>query len=184
MLLIGFSYQYWYIFLKPFLANWNKFCKWQSPGQETEWYLFTKNATKINEIFTIDLTLCSKRQIDGEYLINFSGLLWKYKFYQIVTKWPWVTPLIIYLGSIWYQPYHSEHSDVPYSPNLFLGMEFFFFTARQLWYRWLKYLLKFEIREWEICKLIRWEWHCWRIIGKKVPFHKFTGLFDNFLSNA
>ena len=28
--------------------------------------MFSKKATKIDEIFTIDLTLCRKRQIDGE----------------------------------------------------------------------------------------------------------------------
>ena len=31
-------------------------------------------------------------------------------------------PLIIYLGSIWY---HSEPSDVPYSPNQFRALDFF-----------------------------------------------------------
>ena len=34
-------------------------------------FLFSKKATKINEIFTIDLTLCSKCQIDGEDFVNF-----------------------------------------------------------------------------------------------------------------
>ena len=38
-------------------------------------------ATKINEIFTIDLTLCSKCQIDGEDFVNFCGLLRKHKLY-------------------------------------------------------------------------------------------------------
>ena len=39
-------------------------------------------ATKIDEIFTVDLTLCSKCQIDGEDFINFCGLLRKHKLYQ------------------------------------------------------------------------------------------------------
>ena len=43
--------------------------------------MFSKKATKIDEIFTVDLTLCSKRQIDGEDFFNFSGLLRKYKPY-------------------------------------------------------------------------------------------------------
>ena len=43
--------------------------------------MFSKKATKIDEIFTVDLTLCSKRQIDGEDFFNFSGLLRKYKLY-------------------------------------------------------------------------------------------------------
>ena len=40
-------------------------------------FMFSKKATKIDEIFTIDLTLCSKCQIDGEDFVNFSGLLRK-----------------------------------------------------------------------------------------------------------
>ena len=37
--------------------------------------MFSKKATKIDEIFTVDLTLCSKCQIDGEDFVNFCGLL-------------------------------------------------------------------------------------------------------------
>ena len=33
--------------------------------------MFSKKATKIDEIFTVDLTLCSKRQIDREDFVNF-----------------------------------------------------------------------------------------------------------------
>ena len=40
-------------------------------------FMFSKKATKIDEIFTIDLTLCSKCQIDGEDFVNFLGLLRK-----------------------------------------------------------------------------------------------------------
>jgi hypothetical protein len=40
--------------------------------------MFSKKATKIDEIFTFDLTLCSKRQID---FVNFRGLLRKYELY-------------------------------------------------------------------------------------------------------
>ena len=42
-------------------------------------FMFSKKATKIDEIFTIDLTLCSKCQIDGEDFVNFCGLLRKYE---------------------------------------------------------------------------------------------------------
>ena len=42
-------------------------------------FMFSKNATKIDEIFTINLTLCSKCQIDGEGFINFFGLLRKHE---------------------------------------------------------------------------------------------------------
>ena len=43
--------------------------------------MFSKNATKIDEIFTVDLTLCSKCQIDGEDkdFVNFCGLLRKHE---------------------------------------------------------------------------------------------------------
>ena len=40
--------------------------------------MFSKKATKIEEIFTVDLTLCSKPQIDGEDFVNFCGLHRKY----------------------------------------------------------------------------------------------------------
>ena len=38
-------------------------------------FMFSKKATKIDEIFTIDLTLCSNLTIDGEDFVNFCGLL-------------------------------------------------------------------------------------------------------------
>ena len=41
-------------------------------------FMFSKKAKK-NEIFTDDLTLCSKRQIDGEDFVNFRGLFRKYE---------------------------------------------------------------------------------------------------------
>ena len=40
-------------------------------------FMFSQKASKIDEIFTIDLTLCSKRQIDSEDFVNFVGLLRK-----------------------------------------------------------------------------------------------------------
>ena len=44
-------------------------------------FMFYKKATKIDEVFTIDLTLCSKCQIDGEDFVNFCGLLRIYELY-------------------------------------------------------------------------------------------------------
>ena len=41
-------------------------------------FMFSKNAKKIDEIFTVNLTLCSKCQIDGEDFIIFCGLLRKH----------------------------------------------------------------------------------------------------------
>ena len=45
-------------------------------------FMFSKKATKIDEIFTVDLTLCSKCQIDGEDFFNFCGLLRKHELYR------------------------------------------------------------------------------------------------------
>ena len=44
-------------------------------------FMFSKMATKIDEIFTVYLSLCSKCQIDGEDFVNFCGLLRKHKLY-------------------------------------------------------------------------------------------------------
>ena len=41
--------------------------------------MFSKKAIKIDKIFTVDLKLCSKRQINGEDFVNFCGLLRKYE---------------------------------------------------------------------------------------------------------
>ena len=41
--------------------------------------MFSKEVTKIDEIFTIDLMLCSKRHIDSADFVNFRGLLRKYE---------------------------------------------------------------------------------------------------------
>ena len=45
-------------------------------------FMFSKKATKNDQIFTVDLTLCSKCQIDGEDFFNFCGLLRKPKLYR------------------------------------------------------------------------------------------------------
>ena len=42
-------------------------------------FMILKKAIKNDEIFTVDLTLCSKCQIDGEDFANFHGLLRKYE---------------------------------------------------------------------------------------------------------
>ena len=46
-------------------------------------FVFSKKATKIAEIFTIDLTLCSKCQIDSEDFVDFCGLLRKHELYNV-----------------------------------------------------------------------------------------------------
>ena len=47
-------------------------------------FVFSKKSTKIDEIFTVDLTLCSKCQIDGEDFVNFCGLLRKHELYFLL----------------------------------------------------------------------------------------------------
>ena len=42
-------------------------------------FMFSKKATKIDEIRTVDLMLCSKRQIDSEYFFNSCELFRKYE---------------------------------------------------------------------------------------------------------
>ena len=44
--------------------------------------MFSKKATKIDEIFSVNLILCSKCQFDGEDFVNFGGLLRKHKLYS------------------------------------------------------------------------------------------------------
>ena len=45
-------------------------------------FMFSKKATKIDEIFTVDLIECSKCQIDGEDFVKFCGLLRKHELYE------------------------------------------------------------------------------------------------------
>ena len=47
-------------------------------------FVFSKKATKIDEIFTVHLILCSKCQIDGEDFENFCGLFRKHKLYETI----------------------------------------------------------------------------------------------------
>ena len=41
--------------------------------------MFSKKATQIDKIFTVDLTLTTKRQINSEDFVNFCGLLRKHE---------------------------------------------------------------------------------------------------------
>ena len=43
--------------------------------------MFSKKATKNDQIFPVDLTVCRKRQIDGEDFVKFCGLLRKHELY-------------------------------------------------------------------------------------------------------
>ena len=42
-------------------------------------FMLSKKTTKIEEIFTVDLTLCSKCQIEGEDFVIFCSLLGKHE---------------------------------------------------------------------------------------------------------
>ena len=51
-------------------------------------FIFSEKATKSYKIFTVDLTLCSKCQIDGEDFFNFCGFLRKDELYTCVQMFP------------------------------------------------------------------------------------------------
>ena len=59
-------------------------------------FMFSKKATKINEIFTVDLTLCSKCQIVGEDFVKFCVLLRKHELYDY--SWPFFCQLYVCLS--------------------------------------------------------------------------------------
>ena len=60
--------------------------------------MFSNKATKIDRIFTVDLTFTSQHQIDGEDFVKFCGLLRKHELYQ-----KYLNPLctIILLNMYW-----------------------------------------------------------------------------------
>ena len=45
-------------------------------------FTFSEKAKKIDRTFTINLTVCSNRQIDNEDFVNFCGLLRKHDLYR------------------------------------------------------------------------------------------------------
>ena len=47
-------------------------------------FKFSEKATKIEKIFTVNLKVCSNRQIDCEDFVNFCGLLRKHELYFIL----------------------------------------------------------------------------------------------------
>ena len=53
-------------------------------GEASLKFMSSKKATKIDEIYIINLTLCSKSQIDGKDFVNFCGLLRKHKLYHFL----------------------------------------------------------------------------------------------------
>ena len=55
--------------------------------------MFSKKATKMDEIFTVDLTVTTYCQIDGEIFINFCGLS-----ENVNIKWNSISSLIFALS--------------------------------------------------------------------------------------
>ena len=54
-------------------------------------FMFSKKATIIEEIFTVDLTVCSKCQIKSEDFVNFCGLLRKYELELYLHIWKYIS---------------------------------------------------------------------------------------------
>ena len=57
----------------------------------------SKKATKFDEIFNANLTLCSKCQIDSVDFFNFCGLLRKHELYKKNDSWPRVLQTLNFL---------------------------------------------------------------------------------------
>ena len=49
-------------------------------------FVFSKKATKIDEIFTVDLSIHTKCQIDGEDFVNFCGFFRQHELYPIIER--------------------------------------------------------------------------------------------------
>ena len=65
--------------------------------------MFSKKATKFDKIFTVDLTLCSKCQIDGEDFVKFCGLLRKHELYKYIFDLAKhvMNSVTIFISTIW-----------------------------------------------------------------------------------
>ena len=61
-----------------------KKCEIQNCHRSLVKFIFSKKVTNIEEMFTVDLTLCGKCQIDGEDFVNFCGLIRKHELYYNV----------------------------------------------------------------------------------------------------
>ena len=78
-LILNFYSSYWWVKLYLELCNISKL---HSSLQNLPLkFMFSKKAPKIDEIFTVDLTLSSKCQIYGEDFVHFCGLLRKHELY-------------------------------------------------------------------------------------------------------
>ena len=64
-------------------------------------FVFSEKATKFDKIFTINSTLTTYCQIDGESLVNFCGLLRKHELYQNSTVRKNCSSIALYLYQNW-----------------------------------------------------------------------------------
>ena len=80
--------------------------------------MFSKKATKIDKIFTMDLTFTRERQINGEDFLNFCGLLRKHELYEKL----WVS----------LKPHKYKHSNANVQINRELHKEAWMCTYRKL----------------------------------------------------
>ena len=64
-------------------------------------FVFSKKDTKIDEIFTVDLTITTYCQIEGEDFVNFCGLLRKRELYKLGT--PCTTLPLVLAHYKWYE---------------------------------------------------------------------------------
>ena len=67
--------------LKDFSVLFNM-ALWSNSDFKDNWEMFSKQATKIDKIFTVDLTVTTYCQLDGKDFFNFCGLLRKRELYQ------------------------------------------------------------------------------------------------------
>ena len=67
--------------------------------------MFSEKATKIYKIFTVDLKLCSKCQIDVEDFANFCGLLRKHELY--LSQYFMEVKIVLTLGEINFYIQHN-----------------------------------------------------------------------------
>ena len=68
----------WGFCLITYQTHWCVFTRF-CPAKRSLKFMFSKKATKIDKIFTVDLTLWSKCQIHSEEFVKFCGLLIKHR---------------------------------------------------------------------------------------------------------
>ena len=125
--------------------------------------MFSKKAIKIDEIFTVDLTVCSKYQIDGEDFVKCCGLLRKHELcmepnWEIVSRTKLQNKVILLV--------HTLVEFVGKKKSQFFG---FCINICLTWQVYLCYLLlKLKLEKHCIACIIKSLNHT---IGKNLPNH-------------